>query len=59
MFCPSSKTCPVTRTPSVTSSSRLRLFSSVVLPQPDGPMITVICCAGISTLMSRRAWCLP
>jgi hypothetical protein len=38
---------------------RLKVRSSVDLPQPDGPMKAVTFFSGISRLMPLRAWNLP
>ena len=38
---------------------RLRLRSTVLLPQPDGPMKPVILPRSIGTWLSRTAWKLP
>src|SRR2546423_1886470 len=38
---------------------RLRQRSSVLFPQPDGPMIAVTVCAGNSSETSRTARCCP
>ena len=52
--------CPrVIRAPWMTSFMRLRQRSSVLFPQPDGPMNAVICRAGTSRLMFFRAGLLP
>jgi len=52
MFSPSTRISPLTRTPSNGSSSRLSDLRSVVLPQPDGPTMTVIFRSGMSMLTS-------
>ena len=41
MSSPSSSTLPSTRAPGITSCIRLRVRSTVDLPQPDGPMNAV------------------
>ena len=41
MSSPSSRTLPSTRAPGITSCIRLRVRSTVDLPQPDGPMNAV------------------
>ena len=38
---------------------RLKVRSSVDLPQPDGPMNAVTCRSAMSRLMSFSAWNLP
>ena len=38
---------------------RLNERSSVLLPQPDGPMIAVTLCAGIASDTDFSAWCAP
>ena len=46
---------PVMRQPSTRSFMRLRDFSSVDFPQPDGPMNAVILFSGISRLIPLSA----
>ena len=46
---------PLTRTPSMKSFMRFIARSSVLLPQPEGPMIAVTCLAGMSSVTSRTA----
>ena len=38
---------------------RLKVRSSVLLPQPDGPMKAVTLRSGMSSLMCFSAWKLP
>ena len=52
-------TLPSTRQPSMRSFMRLRQRRSVDLPQPDGPMNAVTLPAGMSSVMSFRAWWSP
>ena len=54
MSSPSTRMFPVIRTPSTESSSRLKDLRSVVLPQPDGPMMTVIFRSGMSRVTFLR-----
>ena len=50
---------PTIRTPSTRSFMRFRQRSSVVLPQPDGPMYAVTRCFGTDMTMSRSACLSP
>src|SRR5436309_8761951 len=59
MFTLSSRTSPSTLAPGVNSCMRFKQRSSVLLPQPDGPMIAVTVFAGNSRVTSRTARCCP
>src|SRR6266849_3302227 len=59
MFTLSSRTSPITLAPGVSSCMRFRQRSSVLLPQPEGPMIAVTVCAGNRSDTSRTARCCP
>src|SRR3989454_36223 len=59
MFTLSSITSPVTLAPGVSSCMRFRQRSSVLLPQPEGPMIAGTVGAGNGTDTSRTARCCP
>src|SRR3954451_19986168 len=52
---PSKVTSPSMRAPGIRSFIRLKQRSSVVLPQPEGPIKAVIRCRGRSMLMSFKA----
>ncbi|SKT89458.1 Uncharacterised protein [Mycobacteroides abscessus subsp. abscessus] len=52
MSAPSSSTEPSTRAPGVTSCIRLRVRSTVDLPQPDGPMKAVTLRGGTDSATS-------
>src|ERR1041384_7257704 len=56
MSCPSSSIRPSMRNPRVPSFIRLKQRRIVDFPQPDGPIIDVICRAGISSVIPLRAW---
>src|SRR6266566_4921669 len=57
-FTLSSNTAPTTLASGVSSCMRLRQRSSVLLPQPDGPIMAVTVCAGNRSDTSRTArWC--
>src|SRR3989441_3407966 len=58
-FTLSSNTSPATLASGVSSCMRLRQRSSVLLPQPDGPMMAVTVCAGNRSDTSRTARCCP
>ena len=55
MSMPSSRTLPSTRALAITSCIRLSERRNVLLPQPDGPMIAVIACGLIVSVISRTA----
>ena len=38
---------------------RLKERSSVLLPQPEGPMMAVTLCPGTSSVTCLSAWCVP
>src|ERR1043166_7413183 len=59
MFCPCMVTSPSRRESSVRSFMRLRQRSSVLLPQPLGPMKAVVRCGAIRTLTSTSACFAP
>ena len=48
---------PCVRTPWMRSFMRLNDLSSVLLPQPEGPMIAVTLPLGMSSETPLRAWC--
>src|SRR5262245_20196827 len=52
---PSNRIAPAIRNPGIRSFIRLKQRSSVLLPQPDGPISAVILLRGISIETSRRA----
>ncbi len=56
MSSPSSSTEPSTRAPGSTSCIRLRVRSTVDLPQPDGPMNAVTLRGVTDKLTSATAW---
>ena len=51
MSTPSSAALPVILTPGTRSFMRLSDFSSVLLPQPDGPISAETSCSGIPMFM--------
>src|SRR5205814_6879505 len=55
----SNNTAPLKAAPGVNSCMRFRQRSSVLLPQPEGPMIAVTVCAGNRSDTSRTARCCP
>src|SRR6266545_3338964 len=59
MFWPASKTLPCTHAPGTTSCMRLRQRTSVLLPQPEGPMIAVTWQSGMSSVTPRIACVFP
>ena len=59
MFSPSSRISPSARCSGYSSNMRLKVRSSVDLPQPDGPMKAVTFFSGMSRLMCLSAWKLP
>ena len=59
MFSPSSTISPSARCSGYSSNMRLKVRSSVDLPQPDGPMKAVTFFSGMSRLMFFSAWNLP
>ncbi len=56
---PSSRISPSARWSGYSSNIRLKVRSSVDLPQPEGPMNAVTFFSAMSRLMSRSAWNLP
>jgi hypothetical protein len=58
-FSPSSMISPSARCSGYSSYMRLKVRSSVDLPQPDGPMKAVTFFSGMSRLMPFSAWNLP
>src|SRR5688572_24089159 len=50
------ETPSIRTSPDVRSSSPEKQFRSVVLPQPEGPMIATICPRGIARFTPRSAW---
>ncbi len=52
---PETSTSPRVRTPGIRSFIRLKALSSVLLPQPDGPMIAVTRFEGTARVMSLSA----
>jgi hypothetical protein len=58
-FSPSSTISPSARCSGYSSYMRLKVRSSVDLPQPDGPMKAVTLRSGMSRLMPFRAWKRP
>ena len=56
MSSPSSSTEPSTRAPGITSCIRLRVRSTVDLPQPDGPMNAITLRGDTDNDTSATAW---
>ena len=56
---PSNRISPSMREPMIRSFIRLKERKSVLLPQPDGPIIAVILFRGMSMVMSLIATALP
>ena len=59
MFSPSRLMLPSALCSGYNSNMRLKVRSSVLLPQPDGPMKAVTLRSGMSRLMCLSAWKLP